>query len=94
MNTRAKAGVPLIQSGRNSLRCKTIKIKAWNAARTHSIRCAHGLGPAHGISISPAKAGPMSAANAVGLGEFHNAEIDCFGRKMFVHDLIRGSLEQ
>ena len=36
----------------------------------------------------------MSEANAVGLGEFHNAEIDCFGRKMFVHDLIRGSLEQ
>ena len=26
------------------------------------------------------------------MGKFHNAEIDCFGRKMFVHDLIRGSL--
>ena len=29
-------------------------------------------------SISPAKAGPMSEANAVGLAKFHNAEIDCF----------------
>jgi hypothetical protein len=27
----------------------------------------------------------------VGLGKFHNAEIECFGRQLFVHDLIRGS---
>ena len=41
---------------------------------------------------------PVSAANAlaeasaVGPGKFHNAEIDCFGHKLFIHDLIRGSL--
>ena len=41
---------------------------------------------------------PVSAANAlaeasaVGLGKFHNAEIDCFGHKMIVHDFIRVSL--
>ena len=57
-----EAREPLIKSGRNRLRFKTIKIKAWNAA--------------HSMAI----------------GKFHNAEIDCFGRKRFVHDLIRGSL--
>ena len=49
-------------SGRNRLRFKTIKIKAWNAA------------------------------NSPAISKFHNAEIECFGRKLFVHDLIRGSL--
>jgi hypothetical protein len=34
-----------------------------------------------------------NAAHSMAMGKFHNAEIDCFGRKLFVHDLIRGSLE-
>ena len=34
----------------------------------------------------------MSEANAVGLAKFHNAEIDYFGHKLFVYDLISGSL--
>ena len=37
-------------------------------------------------------ASALAEAIAVGLGKFHNAEIDCFGRKLFVHDLMRGSL--
>jgi hypothetical protein len=51
-----------------------IKIKAWNASKTQSIRFAHGAGPSTAIA------------------KFYNAEIDNFGRKVFVHELIRGSL--
>jgi hypothetical protein len=40
----------------------------------------HCIRFAHGASLSTA------------IGKFHNAEIECFGHKLFVHDLIRGSL--
>ena len=33
-----------------------------------------------------------NASNSRAIAKFHNAEIDYFGHKMFVHDLIRGSL--
>jgi len=33
-----------------------------------------------------------NASNSPAIAKFHNAEIDDFGHKVFVHDLIRGSL--
>ena len=35
-----------------------------------------------------------NASNSRAIAKFHNAEIDYFEHKMFVHDLIRGSLYQ
>jgi hypothetical protein len=42
--------------------------------------------------ISKAKAGPMSAAIALGLAKIGSAELAHFTKQMLIHELIRGSL--
>jgi hypothetical protein len=54
--------------------------KAQSNRYSQSIRIAHGLGPAHGASLSKA------------IAKIGNAELAHFNKQMLIHELIRGSL--
>jgi hypothetical protein len=54
--------------------------KAQSNRYSQSIRFAHGLGPAHGASLSKA------------IAKIGNAELVHFIKQMLFHELIRGSL--
>jgi hypothetical protein len=54
--------------------------KAQSNRYSQSIRFAHGLGPAHGASLSKA------------IAKIGNAELVHFNKQMLFHELIRGSL--
>jgi len=66
---------------------RTVQIKAPIAGKTQSNRCsqsirfAHGLGPAHGASLSKA------------IAKIGNAELSHFNKQMLIHELISGPLE-
>jgi hypothetical protein len=56
--------------------------KAQSNRYSQSIRCAHGLGPAHGASLSKA------------IAKIGNAELAHFNKQMLIHELIRGFLNR